>query len=74
MIGGLYMQENFKVKIPTTEILSFLVAARYECINSILLEDFVAKIAILKEQPKFSQLLSDFNEKTTRVQFNYCRI
>lgn len=61
------MQTNIEPKIPTEEFRSFLIAARSECINSVLLDDFNVRIAILKEQPEFMGLLSNFSEETTAM-------
>lgn len=65
MTGGFNMQdikmENPVFLIPTDEIRSFLIVAKMELINSIILEDFIAKISILQQQEMFQSLLSRFN-------------
>lgn len=53
--------ENPVFAIPENEIRSFLIMAKFECINSIIIEDFIAKISILQQQEMFQQLLSRFN-------------
>lgn len=45
-------------------IVSFLLAARLNCINSILLSDFISKIELLKQREEFSDLLNGFNSET----------
>lgn len=58
------MQKDLNQKLPTTEFLSFLTAAKDQCINSVLLEDFIAKISVLKAQEQFYELLAKFNDIT----------
>ena len=55
------MTNNFEKE---ESIVSFLVAAHHECINSVLLNDLLSKIEILKQQDEFSGLLADFNTET----------
>lgn len=59
------MQKDLNQKLPITEFLSFLAAAKDQCINSVLLEDFIAKVSVLKEQEQFYELLAKFNDITT---------
>ncbi len=54
---------NEKPYIPITELLSFLVVARAECINSVILDEIHAKMDLLKQHPKWSEIASKFEEK-----------
>lgn len=53
--------------IPSEEIVSFLVAGQFQCINSVLLDDFQAKIEQLKQNPDFSEQLKGCNKKAIAV-------
>lgn len=46
------------------QIVSFLVAARHECINSILLDDFLVKMQLLEQHEEFSGVLDGFTKET----------
>lgn len=61
------MQDVKQMSIPLAEMHSFLVAARSQGINSILLDDFESRIELLQKQTEFSELLLHFNPITTRV-------
>ena len=47
---------------PTEELLLFLIAARQECINSVILEELNVKIHVLQENPKFQSILQKFHQ------------
>ncbi len=46
--------------IPIEELQLFLSIARTECINSILLSDFNAKLPILLQNPSYQEILRNF--------------
>lgn len=45
---------------PTKELQSFLILARYECIESVMIDDLNIKIQLLQKRPEFEKLLKKF--------------
>lgn len=45
---------------PTKELQSFLIFARYECIESVMIDDLNVKIQLLQEKPEFQKQLRRF--------------